>query len=333
MKKLFLFALCVCCCWSCSTFIPGFVPEKKGQLIDEQAFQEADQYFWDQFHAGHYDSIPKVLEYLKRVYVQHPNDYRIAAHIGFAHSWALAESDRLESVPASITDHATLSTKYFEEAFQMHPEKEWRYYGFLTSMTIAEGSIHHDNKEVTRAYFQLKKSARKYPEFNLFTAAYTLAMSPRKQDRDKALTMLLQNLNKCLGEKIDLLAFNVNDHWSKIELDGKMSTCWNSWIAPHNLEGFLMILGDLLVRNGDLEAAANIYENVTRIPEYQTWTFKPQLEDRLDRTQQAINISANLEIGTFLGYDRCMVCHQEKTLTPSPEDVHQRIPLSATSLY
>ncbi|MEM6724443.1 MAG: hypothetical protein AAF598_10425, partial [Bacteroidota bacterium] len=71
-------------------------------------------------------------------------------------------------------------------------------------------------------------------------------------------------------------------------------------------------------------------ENVRRIPEYTSWAYQANLEDRLAKTRIAIAAQSNLEMGSLLDYDRCMVCHQEKQLAPSPKNVHQHIPLSAS---
>ena len=33
--------------------------------------------------------------------------------------------------------------------------------------------------------------------------------------------------------------------------EGARRACWNSRIAPHNLEGFFLNMGDMLVKSGD----------------------------------------------------------------------------------
>jgi len=38
---------------------------------------------------------------------------------------------------------------------------------------------------------------------------------------------------------------------SKKTKEGKKRVCWNSWIAPHNFEGFFLNMGDMLVKSGD----------------------------------------------------------------------------------
>ncbi len=224
MKRQILIIGILITIWSCSTIIPSFAPKKVGELSESNLAMEADKYFWDNFHQGNYDSIPQIIDKLMTAYLENNKDYKIAAHIGFTHSWALAESNRIANVSPRITDHATLAVKYFKEAFELHPEKEWRYYGFMISMYMAEGGIHGDMQDMTEGYFKMKKAVRKYPEFNLFTAAYTLAMSPRKKDRKAAVEMLWKNLDKCVEGRVDRQNLDYRKYMSKKVVTGKMST-------------------------------------------------------------------------------------------------------------
>ena len=57
--------------------------------------------------------------------------------------------------------------------------------------------------------------------------------------------------------------------------------CWNSWIAPHNVEGFYLNMGDMLVKNGDWEKAVEIYSLAKQVPQYENWTYKGVLEKRI----------------------------------------------------
>jgi hypothetical protein len=327
MKNNLLFAIIFGLIVGCTAVIPNFIPQKKGQLVSAQEAMSADQYFWEQFHQGNYDSIDLVLNRLTAAYLEHPADYRLAAHLGFTHIWALAEFSRKAEQKATIIDHAALSKKYFKEAFHLHPGKEWRYYGFLASVSLTEASLDQNTRKIVESYFMLKKSARKFPEFNLFTAAYTLSQSSRKKDRRDALDMLWKNIEACVGKKVapsnlDYLQFlplNTNQ--------GDKRVCWNSWIAPHNLEGFLMILGDMLYEKGDFPNALKVYQNTQLIPESAYWAYRSHLEDRLSKTQQQLQKQPSAAPGKLLPIDRCMVCHQEKKLTTTPLEVHQVIPV------
>lgn len=331
MKKsvtlsLLFVILMIAIVFGCSRTIHKFAPKKQGALSETEVAMDADKYFWDNFHQGNYDSIPKILDHLMTAYLENNKDYKIAAHIGFTHAWALAESDRIKDVSPRITDHATLAVKYFKEAFEIHPEKEWRYYGFLVSMYMAEGGIHSDMQDMTEGYFQLKKAVRKYPEFNLFTAAYTLAMSPREKDRKAAVDMLWRNLDECVGEKVDRQNLDYRKYMNKKELTGSKSTCWNTWIAPHNLEGFLMILGDLLLKREDYEIALNVYQNAKYFEEFENWDYKIHLESRIDETQNAIELKKQYSELKLMKFDRCMVCHQDTKMDLAPNNVHFQMP-------
>ena len=333
MNKIILAVFGMLLFASCSKIIPGFVPAKKGKLNKSDLVMEADKYFWDNFHEGNYDSIPRILEKLNAAYYKYPNDYKIAAHIGFTHAWALAETNRLKNRSSTVIDHSTLSVKYFKEAFEMSPEKEWRYYGFLTSMMMAEGSIHNDSKQMVEGYFKLKKAARKYPEFNLFTAAYTLASSPRKKDRDAALNMLWKNLDKCIDGKVDRENLDYSKYMHLKDTESRKSTCWNTWIAPHNMEGFLLVLGDELLKRADYETAIKVYQNAQLFEGYENWGYKSHLENRITEAENAILTKKTYKEMKLLKYDRCMVCHQGKEMKESPLDVHLKRPVMEVSMH
>ena len=76
----------------------------------------ADDLFWATLHGGQYEKIPDALTALTAAYLENPNDPVTAAHIGWMHSWRLAERARL--APARdprVTDHAVLARKYFDK--------------------------------------------------------------------------------------------------------------------------------------------------------------------------------------------------------------------------
>ena len=50
--------------------------------------------------------------------------------------------------------------------------------------------------------------------------------------------------------------------------------CWNSWIAPYNLQGFFRNFGDMLVKEGKPEIARKIYQTAMDHPDFETWPYK-----------------------------------------------------------
>ncbi len=50
---------------------------------------------------------------------------------------------------------------------------------------------------------------------------------------------------------------------------------YNSWVAPHNIEGFFMAYGDMLVKNGEWKEASDIYKLACgTCQQYENWDFK-----------------------------------------------------------
>lgn len=58
-------------------------------------------------------------------------------------------------------------------------------------------------------------------------------------------------LDECIGGKIDRANPDYFSQMSTENKEGRKRACWNSWIAPHNLEGFFLNMRDMLVKAGD----------------------------------------------------------------------------------
>jgi hypothetical protein len=152
-------------------------PAKPASPSRTELARQADAVFWQTLHGGRYDDTGKALEIQTAAYLENPGDATTAAHAGWLHIWRLAESSRLPQVPATITVDAVMARKYFEEAVRLQPG-DARFQGFLGSATLAEASIHKDEKLTRRGYYILLDSVAAWPEFNLFTAGYSLSRLP-----------------------------------------------------------------------------------------------------------------------------------------------------------
>lgn len=328
MKKLVLSIAIAIGLAGCSTLIPAFVSKKEGKLCNSSECLEADKYFWDNFHNGAYDSIPNMLDKLMKAYYKNNQDYTLAAHIGFTHAWALAESEKKDVDSPTITDHATLAVKYFKEAFELAPKEDWRIYGFYASFLMAEGSIHNDEKQIVKGYFEMKKAARKYPEFNLFTKAYSIMNAGRRKE---AIEDMWKNIDECIGEKADRNNLDYRKYYSLKDVESKMSTCWSTWIAPHNLEGFFLIFGDMYLEENDRKRALMMYKNASYSHTFDQWFYKGKLLQRISMLENAIATEKETAGIEAQDYDQCMVCHYGPAMQLSPADVHLvRPPMEVT---
>ena len=190
--------------------------------------------------------------------------------------------------PPVITDDAILARRYFQEAVQLDPN-EARYLGFLAGATMMEGSIHKDEKLTRRGYFLMQGAVRAWPEFNLFTAGYGVSGRPRDSERFKeGLERQWRTLDLCSGEKIDRSNPDFGKYMSLATSEGPKRACWNSWIAPHNFEGFFLNMGDMLVKSGDWQTARKVYANARYSPAYAQWGFRDALEARITDAQENV---------------------------------------------
>ena len=154
-------------------------PLKNRKLSQSKSSIKAHQLFWKTLHSGDYSRIDQAMTLLKAEYLKNPHDSQLAAHIGFLHVWKLSERYRLKEISPSITDHAILSRKYFEEASKLSPE-DARFHGFHSVMMMTEGHIHNDEYLKRKGYYQgLDSIKKKWPQFNLFTVGYVLSRSPK----------------------------------------------------------------------------------------------------------------------------------------------------------
>ena len=294
-------------------------PAKTPVATRSEAAVRADGLFWQTLHSGDYDGIPKAMQAVKAAYLQAPGDATTAAHVGFLHIWRLSESARMPTLSPSITDDAVLARKYFQEAVALNPA-EARYQGFLGATMLAEGAIHKDEKITRQGYFTLLDSIDAWPEFNLFTAGYVMSAQPSDTARFKqALAWQWRTLDECAGTAVDRSVASFSAYMPQQTQEGKKRVCWNSWIAPHNFEGFFLNMGDMLVKSGDWQTAQKIYANARLSPDYAQWKFSPTLEARIIQAQANVSVFNTAQRGTAVGDAvimnnsrfSCMACHQQ----------------------
>jgi hypothetical protein len=292
-------------------------PTKQAAATRAEAALKADKLFWETLHGGDYAGIQKALEALTAAYLQNPGDAVTAAHVGWLHIWRLAERARMQSVPPTITEDAVLARKFFQEAVSLNPS-EARYLGFLASAMLAEGTIHRDEKLIRQGYFRLLDSVKAWPEFNLFTAGYVMSRQPADSERFKeGLENQWRNMDLCVSGKIDRKVVGYEKYLALQTTEGVKRVCWNSWIAPHNFEGFFLNMGDMLVKSGDWQTARKIYATAKLSPDYGSWKFRGVLEERIKDAESNLPVFnaqeslADKKMGRMMANSEfaCMACH------------------------
>src|SRR5712692_3455833 len=88
-------------------------PKKTPQISNTPLAQQAQAFFWREFHAGHYEQIPEILRLLTAAYLEQPRDPKLPLLLAHSHLWKLSERARTDGRDPRITEHAILAEKYF----------------------------------------------------------------------------------------------------------------------------------------------------------------------------------------------------------------------------
>lgn len=292
--------------------------KKKPSASHSPLAEMAEKNFWDTLHNGEYEKISYAQKLLLAAYLENPNDPNLAAHLGFLHIWKITEREREKNIEPAIVDEIILAKKYFSDAVELHP-RDARLQGFLGDTMLIEGTIFHDQRKQVRGYFQLKKAIRMWPEFNYFTAGYPMStLDVHAQQFQEGIEWQWQTLNRCAGVTVDKNNPDYRPYMARETQQGPLRACWNSWIAPHNFEGFFLNMGDMLVKQGHWQTAIKIYNNAKLSQEYASWPYRNMLEKRIQQAeenvknfQQSTPHSPDSTLLFNSGYG-CVVCHQAK---------------------
>ena len=254
----------------------------------------ADSLFWRTFRTGSYAEIPRAMRALKAAYLQNPGDYRTAGYIGFLHAWTLGESSRISPMGPEITDNAVMARRYFDHAAARSPEADPRLTGFGAVFQMSEGSIHRDRALWADGLARGRRAIEEWPEFNWFTVGYVLSALPDTSALFReALDMQWKTMDACTRTTIDradprpelAIAAEAAETDSR-----KRRACWNSPRVPHNVEGFFLNMGDMLVKSGDWKTAQRIYDHAKVMTSYAEWPYREVLEARIRDAEQNVAV-------------------------------------------
>lgn len=269
---------------SCGYIASRFQEKKVYNTRETSLSQAANQYFWMNLHKGNYDSLPRVISLLNAAYLENPANIKIVDHLGFANIWKYAESQRLTTQSPDILQNFILSRRFFEESYTLN-SADSRILGFLGDTKIVEGQISKNKQLVVEGYFDGLKSMHEWPQFNKFTLGYALSQTPAGSDQfKKALQWQWETLSDCECKTIDADHLNFKEGIRLIEQNRDPAVrraCMNSWIAPHNMEGFFMSMGDMLVKSGNPKKGIEAYQAAMLSPAYKDWPYTGELQKRI----------------------------------------------------
>jgi len=325
MKKLFL--VCFVVLQTGCAFMLSYIRDKQPSLHETREAQEANEYMWEQFHLGNYDSIPSILEKLNDAYETDPNNVKVTAHLGFVYLWTFSERVR-QDLKVRMLENVFLSNRFFKEAMILNP-KDPRLDGFQAAVQLCEGALTNNREMLATSYFSGLKAIKKWPQFNRFALGYVESqLDTGSKIYKQGLRYQWHILNECSEMKLtkekilecpnELLTrlFNTINNSTNPKIK---RACGNTWIAPHNWEGFFLNLGDMLVKAGELNDAKIIYNAAKYAPSFNQWVYKNVIDKRIaemNENKEAFNRHQNLIHLSYMpqmminSEMSCMGCHE-----------------------
>lgn len=249
---------------------------------------QAAQSFWTAFHSANYAASDQALSDLTVASQNDPGDTHLVSLVGLCSFWKVLEKNRAGLPSQSVYGLATQSLIYVEEAGRRDPSNRLTP-GFISSAKYQLGAMQQNCSMMNQAVVELQNNTNVYPQFHGFVEGWVLTamLPPNHPAYEPAVEAYYETLDSCAGIRVPRsfprlgeFGFYILAKKSKNE-----TVCYNTNVAPHNVEGTLYGLGDALVKQGKLRQAKLIYESIRRVPAYPTWPYKDHLEHRLNNMQ------------------------------------------------
>jgi hypothetical protein len=223
-------------------------------------------------------------------FARNPNDARTVLLLGLNHLWSAAEGDR--GNPVRIED-LMLAKHYLERAEKLAPNDR-RIPSWLVPVRMSLAQIERSNDDTKRIHADLMAAYKEDPNFHSFSVAMLAWKEARGSAEFRLGLDALRKTDGC-GQTDDV-------------------SCANKPRWPHNQEGFLTFQADYELKGGNVAEARAILERVKRIPEYATFAFPEEVDDRLANLETYAALYANADAGDdpppiINGKMTCSVCH------------------------
>ena len=175
-----------------------------------------------------------------------------------------------------------------------------RLLGFRGAATYLNGVASHDDLRISQGLTQLHEAVARFPEFN--GLAFIEAVAPVVDAKDPLYQEVMQHAGTRGVAACDPFAMP--------------EVCGNAGKAPHNVEGSLMLFGDVFAKAGDEPQARSYYElaQASITGRSNTWRFAPLPAQRLVDLAQRVALYQDNDPNNdpkIIGYgrDACGICH------------------------
>jgi hypothetical protein len=267
----------------------GFSWAPAGVADSDDGTHTAIEHFWAAYHGNDYNAIPQVEAELQQAIQAAPNNPTLYALLGAAHFWHIGEAARdpnprdpalAGDMPDAVSNFGqALELDYYTRHFIGYIDDD-HLPGYLGITTVHLGQMTNDAELTAKGDEMLDFAVYEFPEFNNFNrwAAHNGEQKDSASYK-KALDSLWQGLDSCVGATIDRSNPDLKPYLNLLTTAGRKKACrWGDELAPYSFEGYMLNLGNGLVKAGKIEAARVMYHNAHYAANYGTWPYRSVLE-------------------------------------------------------
>jgi hypothetical protein len=240
--------------------------------------------FREVFNSGAYERIPEAEAAMLAVYAEDPKQDENTLLLGALYFWSAAEWSRDSSrgVPA-LVDTVMKMERYLGESVVLRPNdaRAWCWYG---AAKLFRGRFESNNAMLQEGAGYVNKCADMYPQFGLIMVAFTNSHLPISTPNFKtSVDAIWKNVEVCINKPMDQTNPDFTPFlYMTANTQPPYYACWNSKAAPHNLEGFWLFMGDVMVKDNRPAVARRLYENAKLADNYKDWKYKSYLDQAIE---------------------------------------------------
>lgn len=261
----------------------GTGPESRGSS------GAAIERFWTVYHGNDYDAIPEVQAQLQAALQSDPDNATLYALLGATHFWHIGEYTRDPKPDQNVLrQDMPTAAHLFQQALDLDYGGQHligyinddHLPGYLGITTVHVGQMSNDPNLIAQGDQMLDYAVYQFPEFNNFNRWAAHNADPKDSATyKKALDSLWQGLDACVGGSIDRTNPDVGPYLALQTAVGRKKACWSEGdLAPHSFEGYMLNLGNGLVKAGQVDVARIVYANARYAKNYATWPYREVLE-------------------------------------------------------
>jgi hypothetical protein len=220
-----------------------------------------------------------------------PQEEQLHLFLGLAHLWRLAEPLPGEDSGTTQLGSAIGARDHLKKAKELCPT-DARIAAWLGPIQVQMGRKLNDQNTINEGLAILDEGIAAYPSFVLFSKLLVYADSPRTSPEfQQALAAVLANIDACNTTPGDPACTNLT--------------------VPHNSEGAMLFLGDVVSKGGLRDKAQAAYTDAMMGAGWSAYPYKDTIVERLQNLDARIMAyeSGSDPASAWTAPNQCALCH------------------------